>query len=315
MHRIIAGGTGFIGQHLVRHWYNNGADVTVIGRDKNKIQQTFGIDINAMTWDECSKVENLDIIKSADIMVNLCGAGVADKRWSAARKRELLQSRIDSTQKCVDICLACNDEAPALFNASAIGTYGLQTPAAEGLPPGLDEDTEIDFNKADDFLAQIGREWEKTLRPLQDKGQRVVIMRFGVVLSPDGGALQRMLLPFKLGLGLIFGHGRQPFSWIAIDDLIAAIDFLSINPDMSGPVNCVAPHAVTSREFSKTLAKTLHRPCFLRKPAFALKMLFGQMGDECLLRGQHVVPKRLQEAGFTFYHENLDEALKTLLSA
>lgn len=313
MHRIIAGGTGFIGQHLVKHWLKNGVDITVLSRDKAKVERCFGTEVNALSWDECVQAETLDIFKSADIVVNLCGEDIGAKRWTNARKQVILNSRIDPSKKLVEMCLACGHEAPALFNASAIGTYGLQETSRLGLPPAYTEDEPIDFNLYPDFLAEVGREWEKTLRPLQDQKMRVIVMRFGVVIGAKGGVLNKMLLPFQMGLGPVIGNGQQPFTWIAIDDLIAAIDFLSIHPDMQGVVNLVAPLAVSNRVFSKTLAKTLQRPCWLRLPEGVVKLLFGQMGDECLLQGQHVQPKRLVAAGFTYYYPELALALQEYL--
>lgn len=313
MHRIVAGGTGLIGRHLIHHWLDNGVDITVIGRSKKKIHDIFGDKVEAMTWQDCEKMENINVFKSADVLVNLCGAGVADKNWSSKRKKELIDSRVNTTKKCVKICIACGDMAPRLLNASAIGTYGLQDPKPNALPKALDEDSHIEMDEANDFLAEIGRKWELALAPMQENKLTHVILRFGVVLSPEGGALPKFLDSYKFGFGVYMGPGYQPMTWISMDDLIAAIDFITIHPDMSGPVNCVAPKAVTHREFTATLSKVMHCGRYFLFPSFLIKLIFGQMGEECLTRGQHVIPKRLQEAGFTFYHLTLSSALESLL--
>ena len=184
MHRIIIGATGLIGSHLVNHWLTQGHTVTVIGRSTEKIHKKFQNRVNAVEL----KSLKPEIFHQAEVVVNLAGAGIAEKRWSEARKQEIIQSRIDVTQKIVALLISLGQEAPPLFNASAVGIYGLQQPVINGLPLQLDENTLIDWNSAPDFLSYVGREWEKATHPAKKSGIRVVNLRFGVVLANQGGA-------------------------------------------------------------------------------------------------------------------------------
>lgn len=309
MHRIIAGATGLIGTQLVNHWLSQGMTVTVVGRSRKAIQSKFNNRVNAVEWQEL----HVDHFKQVDLVINLAGAGVADKRWSEARKQEMLNSRIDATTKIVSLLQTLGTEAPALFNASAIGVYGLQKQQLLGLPPRLDEETVIDFDMATDFLSKIAIEWEKATQPAIQAGVRVVNLRFGVVLSREGGALPMIAKPFTFYMGGQVGAGQQPFSWVVIDDLIRAVDFLMAHPEMKGPVNIVAPGCVTQRDFAKSIAKVLHKPCMLTTPAWVLKFVFGEMANSLLLEGQYVYPKRLLETGFQFSYPDAEPALKYLL--
>ncbi len=306
MKRIIAGATGLIGSKLANHWLNQGHEITIIGRSRQSINKTFQNRVQAIEWNEL----NPELFRNSEAVVNLAGASIGDKRWSQKRKQEILLSRIDSTVKLVSILSSLGKDAPALFNASAIGVYGLQKQSLQGLPPKLDEDTTFDWNSNTDFLSFIGREWEKATHPAHEKGVRVVNMRFGVVLSKDGGALPKIALPFYFFLGGPIGTGQQPFSWITFDDLIRAIDFLLENKQISGPINIVSPECVTQRDLAKDIGKVLHKPSFMPTPGFILEAIFGEMGRELLLEGQHVYPKRLLELGFQFSYPDIESALK-----
>lgn len=309
MHRIIIGGTGLIGLQLVDHWLIQGHTVTVIGRSTKKIREIFQNRVNALEL----KSLKPEIFREAELVVNLAGAGIAEKRWSKERKQEIIQSRINVTQKIVELLTSLGQEAPPLFNASAIGIYGLQEKVINGLPPKLDETTPIDWNLAPDFLSHIGREWEKMTRPAKEKGIRVVNLRFGVVLAKLGGALPKIIQPFYFYLGGEIGTGQQPFTWIAIDDVIRAIDFLLEKRDIAGPVNIVAPGCVTQEKLSKTIGKILHKPSFLPTPAFIMKLIFGEMAHELLLEGQHVYPSVLLDSGFVFSFPEIELALRHVL--
>lgn len=310
MQRIVVGGTGLVGTALVNHWLTQGHAVTVVGRSKEKIAQLFKNQIIALEWNDLSSI----LFRKAEVVVNLAGAGIADKRWTAARKEIILRSRIEATKKIVHILTQLGKESPPLLNASAIGVYGLQKQMPQGLPLTLDEKTAIDWNNAPDFLSHVGREWEKATQPASQQGIRVVNMRFGVVLAKQGGALPQIIQPFYFFLGGKIGTGQQPFAWIAIDDLVRGIDFILHNSALSGAVNLVSPHCITQQELSKAIGKVLHKPSMMTTPAFLLKLIFGEMAHELLLEGQNVYPARLLEAGFHFSFSDIEPALQVLIN-
>lgn len=311
MGRIVAGGTGFIGRALVNHWLIAGHNVAVISRDPSKVKRLFGERVTAWHWSELT-TQLLPTLKNYQLIVNLAGASIAGQRWTEQRKQAIKASRIEATQKLAELCAQLGEQSPALFNANGVGIYGHQSPVKVGLPPALDENTQIDFSSAPDFLAEVGREWEKALSAAERARVRVVKMRFGVVLSKLGGALPQMAFPFKFGLGGLIGSGQQPISWITRVELMAIIEFLIARPEISGPINVVAPECVTQAYFAKTLGKVLKKPAFVRMPAVVLRMMLGQMADELLLNGQHVQPGRLQQLGYAFHHPTLLIALQSI---
>ena len=245
MHRIIAGATGLVGNKLVAHWLDQKHKITVIGRNKKKMFSQFDNRVQVVEWPDVTP----ELFADAEVVVNLAGAGIAEKRWSSARKKVIVDSRVETTKKLVSILEIMGENSPPLFNASAIGVYGLQ-PQGLSLPERLDENTVIDFNAAPDFLALVGREWEKATQPAKDRGVRVVNLRFAVVLAKEGGALPMLARPFYFYAGGEIGSGLQVVSWVALADLIRAIDFLLPRVDVSGPVNIVAPESVRQREFA-----------------------------------------------------------------
>lgn len=309
MYRIIAGGTGFIGRYLVQQWLEQDIPVTVISRDKSTVQRVFGDKVMPLTWQELSSQPS-SLLRAADVIVNLCGTNISDKRWSASQKQAIINSRLEPTRILTELCTALGDKAPPLLNASAIGIYGL--PA--NFNQQYDEDSLINFEEYPDFVSTVTRPWETATVLAKAHGVHVVNLRFGVVLGQHGGILKRLSLPFKLGLGGKIGSGQQPFSWIHIQDIANIIEFLLKNMDICGPVNVVAPEWVTQAEFAKTLAKTLHRPCLLPTPAALLRLVYGQMAEELLLSGQIVIPKKLTEAGYQFMFPTLDAALNDIYS-
>lgn len=310
MHRIIAGGTGFVGQYLARKWLDEGHSVAIIGRSAPKIKKIFGDMVETIEWDDFID-DSQHLLHQAGLVVNLTGANIGEQRWSAERKQILLNSRTHYTKILAQACADLADHAPPLFNASAIGIYGLQESESAELPRAFDETCPIDFEAKPDFLAEIGRAWETKTNIAKAHGVHVINLRFGVVLG-HGGVLAKLTTPFKFGLGGPIGNGRQPFSWIHIDDLAGSIEFLLQHQHIHGPVNIVSPNAVSQKQFAKSFAKSLHRPCFMPTPGFILKFLFGQMAEELLLKGQHVFPKILLDAGFKFKHPDLDEALEAI---
>lgn len=310
MRRIVTGATGLIGKRLVEHWLQQGHEVSVIGRTRKHIEEQFGARVQPLTWDSLTT----DHLQSAQVIVNLAGANVGEKRWTPERKQEILSSRIQATTQLARLLAPLGQSSPLLFNASAIGIYGPQALPPIGLPPRFEEISAINYLHPESFLAEVGANWEQATVTAQKAGVRVSFLRFGVVLAREGGALGQMLLPFRLGLGGPIGTGRQAFSWVVIDDVVRAIDFILAQPSPEGAFNIVAPGCVSQREFAQALGQALHRPAFMPMPAFAVKMIFGaELADELLLTGQHVYPLRLLDLGFQFEYPNIGEALHHLL--
>lgn len=242
-------------------------------------------------------------LEGCSAAIHLSGAGVANHRWTGAYRRELAESRVDSTRVLATALSGLRHRPQALLVASAIGVYG------ERGDEVLDETSAPGAG----FLADLCRQWEAAARPAVDAGIRVVHLRSGVVLGPGRGALARMLPPFRLGLGGKLGSGRQWMSWIALDDAIAAILFALETASLAGPLNLTAPNPVTNAEFTRVLAHQLRRPAVMAVPAFALRLAFGQMADETLLASTRATPAKLSAAGFRFAHATLDQALAAAL--
>jgi uncharacterized protein len=240
----------------------------------------------------------------ADAVVNLAGASIAGGRWTKERKALLHSSRIDTTRALVNALAKMNARPRVLVSASAIGIYGDrgEEVLTEESKPGTD------------FLAGLAREWEAEALKAEALGIRVVLARFGIILARQGGALAKMLLPFKLGAGGRLGSGRQWMSWIALEDVVGIVRFAIENGSVRGAVNVVAPGAVQNAEFTKALAKAVHRPALFPAPAFALRLMLGEMADALLLSSQRVAPQRLQQLGFRFQRADLPSALVALLA-
>ncbi|HTL70865.1 MAG TPA: TIGR01777 family oxidoreductase [Candidatus Eisenbacteria bacterium] len=242
-------------------------------------------------------------IDGADAVINLAGENIAGRRWTPAQKMELIQSRLKTTRAVVDAIERARVKPRILLNASATGFYG----------PRGDEPLGEESPKGAGFLADLCAEWERQARRAESMGVRTVLLRTGVVLAKEGGALAKMLPAFRLGLGGPLGSGRQYFSWIHLDDEVAAIEFALENDSVRGPVNLTAPNPVTNEEFTRALARALGRPAAFRAPAKALQILLGEM-SELLLTGQNVRPGALQRQGFRFRYETVQPALVDLIS-
>ncbi|NOZ69543.1 MAG: TIGR01777 family protein, partial [Deferribacteres bacterium] len=243
-----------------------------------------------------------DTVSGFDAVVNLAGEPVAPGRWTSERKKRILSSRINTTRALVQSMQQAQKRPRVLVSASAVGYYGPHNDeyVTEETPPGSD------------FLADVCVKWEAEAFRAEALNIRVVTVRLGAVLGADGGALPRMVLPFKLFLGGPIGSGRQWFSWIHIDDVAGIIRFALENNAVSGPVNATAPTPVTNRDFSSALGRALHRPSCLPVPAFMVRLIFGEMG-EMLLTGQRVLPDKALKAGYRFKYADLDDALKAIL--
>lgn len=298
---LIAGASGFIGSELVRV-LNTQHQISVLGRDKKRLDASVPAEIEKLTWD---KLHSCDA-KQFDVIINLCGSNIGNKRWTQSVKKELVESRT-LTNKLLINWLINQKAKPRYFCANAIGIYGAYNEGSLS----FDEDSIIDTENMDvDFLKQIAISWQQSLQPAIANGIKVTTLRFGVVLKKGKGMLQKLELPFLLGLGSIFGKGQQEISWIHYADAINAIIFLLNQPSLIGPINITSPHPVTQKTFANQFSNALHRPCFLRVPAFVIKAIFGEMGDYLILKGQSVYPKKLLELHFEFKYPSLADALK-----
>jgi hypothetical protein len=250
-----------------------------------------------------SRTVDVAAIEGADAVVHLSGASIAQVRWTRARKEILRISRIGSTSLLVDSMARLRQKPRVFLSASAIGYYG---------DCGDEILTEMS-SPGTDFLAGLARDWEAEAMRAQWIGIRTVILRFGVILSREGGALPRMLRPFKLGVGGRLGSGRQWMSWIALDDVVGIVRAAIANEELKGRLNVVAPCPIPNAEFTRVLASILHRPAIFPAPAFVLRLMLGEMADALLLASQRVRPERLLAAGYTFRHENMESALRAIL--
>jgi len=298
---LIAGASGFIGRSLVMALKDQHS-LILVGRDKQRLEPQFPDQAELYSWDT---LETLDA-NEVDLIINLSGQNISAAPWTDATKEQIIASRVDTNLALIN--WAINTQAtPRFFSANAVGIYG---PQANGDSNELNENTPIDDENPQDFLSLVAIRWQDSLQKAIDHGMQVIPMRFGVVLKQDDGMLKSLKFSFKLGLGATLGDGKQAISWIHIDDLVSAIQFLIAHPDLEGPINLTAPYPVSQSEFAKTLAKTLHRPLILKLPAFVIRMLFGEMGTNLLLQGQRVKPERLLNEGFQFQYPKLSEALQ-----
>jgi uncharacterized protein (TIGR01777 family) len=286
---LIAGASGFIGKHIVSALsYEH--EVVALGRNINRLTTCFP-DQKIIDW-RMLEIESPD---SYQIIINLCGENIGDKRWTDNRKAEIIQSRTDTTEKLCRWALTAKHPSLLRFiNASAVGIYGLNT-------KGNTEETTIKINKHC-FSQQVVFDWEEIVRKNLGKEINYSFARFGVVLKKQEGMLKKLEPSYKLGLASILGDGQQSISWVHIDDLVRAIVFIIQNPALSGPINIVAPEVITQKKLAQTMAHAMGRPCFLTMPALCVKLLFGQMGTELLLVGQDAVPKKLIASGFSFQY-------------
>lgn len=292
MRVAVAGSSGLIGTALVPELRDAGHEVL-------RLVRRAPASSDERSWDPPAGTLAAGALDGVDAVVNLCGAGVADRRWTHARKQVLLDSRVEPTE--VLAAAVADAGIPLLVNASAVGWYG---------DTG---DREVDETEpaGGGFLAALCRQWEAAADRARDAGVRVVHLRTGHVLATDGGLLARLRPLFRLGLGAQLGNGRQYMPWIHLSDVASAIRFVLANGSVSGPVNLSAPTPVTNADLTHALARTLHRPAPWRVPRIALRIVIGEVADEILF-GQRVLPRALLDAGFTFHHTRIDEALAAL---
>jgi hypothetical protein len=301
MRILISGGTGMIGRPLVTRLQESGHELWILTRKigaKHNLQN-----VEMVHWDGTSMGEWSEYINQVDAIINLAGENIGAMRWSDKRKKLIIESRVNAGEILTEAINKARRRPKVFIQASAIGYYG-----AESCEMLTEESA-----SGNDFLADICIKWEASSRGLESMGIRRVVIRTGVVLSKNEGALNRMLIPFNLFVGGPIGGGQQMISWIHPFDEVASIQFLLENDDSSGVFNLTAPEPICNADLGKYLAKITHRPYWLPVPAFGLRLLLGEMST-LVLDGQNVTPKRLIEAGFCFKYVKIDDALKNLLA-
>lgn len=294
MRIVVTGGTGFLGSALVARLRQEHEVVVLTRHPHTTIDIPWSSDRVGGAW--------MQAVQRADAVINLAGEPISGGRWTAAKKAAVRGSRVDATRAIVDAILDASNP-PMLLNGSAIGVYGPHgdEPVTEATPPG------------DDFMASVCRDWESEARRATP-ATRVVLLRTGLVLERDGGALPQTALPFRFFVGGRLGSGRQYWSWIHRHDWIEMVRWV-LQGDVSGPINVTAPHPVTNAEFARILGRTLHRPAIVPAPAFALRLVLGEMADGMILSGQRIIPERAQALGFVFRYPRLDAALAAIYAS
>ena len=297
MRIMVTGATGLVGSALVPFLAAGGHEVVRLGRSVPAPGD--------IRWDPAAGVLDGNAMEGLDGVVHLAGENIASGRWTAEKKRRIQESRVNGTRLLAETLAALERPPRVLVSASAIGFYGDRggEELAEGSPAGVG------------FLPEVCREWEAATGAAERKGVRVAHARLGIVLSKDGGALAKMLTPFRLGAGGNIGNGRQYMSWITLDDTVAAMGHLLATESAAGPVNVVAPAPVTNGEFTRTFGRVLRRPTLFPMPGFAARLAFGEMAEALLLASTRVKPAGLLGSGFAFRHNSLEEGLRHVLGA
>ena len=295
MRILITGASGLIGKALQKSFSDKEYEMLLAGRGEPKHE-------NQIRWkvEEGFRKEDLGRLEGLDAVVHLAGEGIAGLRWTDEKKKAIRDSRVDGTRNLVNELAELKQKPKVFIAGSALGFYGDRR----------DEVMTETSRPGDTFLAEVCREWETESRRAEDSGIRTVLLRTGIVLSKDGGALAAMMTPFKFGVGGTVGSGKQWMSWISLDDVVGIVNFAIENENLRGAINVVAPNPVTNEEFTKTLGDVLYRPTFLPLPEFAVNLVFGEMGDALLIHSTRVEPKRLLDAGYEFKFKSLKSALE-----
>lgn len=296
MHILITGGTGFIGNYLVNTLLSRGDTVTIVSRTPGKYRKKG---VAYASWDD----DLTAIMETVDAVINLAGSNLFDNRWTDSVRKSILNSRIKATESMVNAIKGAKNKPKVFISGSAVGYYG---------PRGADILDESQPS-GQDFLAKVCIAWEHEAQKLNDPSVRLVIARIGIVQQTDNGALQKMLLPFKLYGGGPLGHGSQYYPWVHMDDMVQALLFCIDNSEIEGPVNISAPTPVTMDEFASTLGKVMGRPSWFRVPEFMLKIAIGDSATS-ILASLRAVPNKLLEHGYRFRHPNLEHALRDILN-
>lgn len=294
---LITGATGLIGQRLTQALLNQSHHITALTRSPQRATKILGPQVELL-----NSLDGLSSLDGFEAVINLAGEPIADKRWTAAQKQKLCDSRWQLTAQIAELIKASAKPPTVMISGSAVGYYGDQGQALV---------TE-ERSPHQEFTWQLCSRWETLALKAQSANTRVCLLRTGVVLSSEGGALAKMVLPFRMGVGGPFGNGQQYMPWIHIDDMLNATLFLLNQPALKGPFNMVAPTPVRNQQFSEQLAKVLHRPCFMRVPTVAVRCLMGESAV-LVLGGQQAVPQRLIDAGYQFRYSTLQPALEKVI--
>jgi uncharacterized protein (TIGR01777 family) len=303
MRIVVSGGSGFIGAALCRALVADGHTPIVLTRDPERARRQLGAAVEAVRWSPGQAGDWEAALDGADGVINLAGESIAARRWTATQKAAIRQSRHDATRSLVAALERAPRRPRALISASATGYYGPRgrEPVDESTPPG------------EDFLASVCREWEAAARAAEPLGVRVALVRTGVVLGEGGGALERLLPPFKLFVGGPLGSGRQGFPWVHLADVVGIYRWALGDARVDGPLNATGPELLTNRQFCQELGRAFKRPCWAPVPGFALELLLGELARPLLLQGQKVAPRRTQELGYRFRFSTAEAALRDLL--
>jgi len=298
---LITGGTGFVGTQLTSRLIKDDHEVTILSRSAKRSGEILR-GVSHLQGDPTQKGSWQEAIKNHDAAINLAGASIFAK-WTEEHKKAIRESRVSTTRNIVEGIPSRPQKPFTFFSTSAVGYYGFCG----------DEELTEESPHGDDFLARIASEWEREALKAKEKGARVAITRFGIVMGEKGGALGRMIPLFKKYVGGPIGSGRQWFSWVHIKDLAEAFSFLLKHPEISGPVNVCAPNPVRNKDLAKALGRALHRPSFMPAPGFMIKLVLGEFGS-VIFEGQRVIPKRLLDSGFAFQYPEIDKALEEIVA-
>jgi uncharacterized protein len=295
MRILITGASGLIGTALRKSFEKKGYEMLLASRGEPRAENDIQWNADAGFIDE-----DLPRLEGIDAVIHLAGESISALRWTDEKKKSIRDSRVHGTRTMIETFARLEKKPKVFISASAIGFYGDR---------GDEEMTETS-SAGDTFLSEVSKEWESESRRAEDMGIRTVLLRNGIVLSKEGGALATMMTPFKLGVGGVVGSGKQWMSWVSLDDVVGIVNYVLENETLRGAVNVASPNPVTNEEFTRTFGEVLYRPTFLPLPEFAVNLVFGEMGDALLIDSTKVVPKRLLDAGYEFKYPDLKSALE-----
>ncbi|MEA5582699.1 TIGR01777 family oxidoreductase [Nodularia harveyana UHCC-0300] len=298
---VVCGASGMVGTRLVQLLHEKSCPLVLVGRTSQPLKQKFPFAADCYSWEEfsASPVQELGVI------INISGAGVSDQSWSDDYKKVMTDSRLNTTNICVEVCKRNPDIR--LINASAVSAYGFYDDDHEAF-----SEADSDRRTGNCFLQELIDQWERATEPAIEAGNPVALLRIGVVFDRSGGGLPAMATPFRYFLGGKSGTGNQIMSWISLRDLVAAIGFIFDHPQLNGPINLVSPGSCSNRVFAQSLGQALNRPSFVSAPVFLIKAIMGQMGQELVLTGQRVSPSKLLDAGFVFQDQDIKKYLREI---
>ena len=303
MRIVITGATGFIGRALAKELVGAGYRVVALSSNPKTAKGLFENQVSAVRWDGKSGEGWKDYADGAFAIINLAGENIASGRWTKKRKQTILESRLNAGKAIVEAVKQAHQKPKVVIQSSGISYYG----------PGFDKILDELSSPGEGFLPEVATQWECSTEEVESLGVRHVVIRTGIVLGMDGGALPRLVLPFRLFVGGPLGSGKQWFSWIHLADEVKAIRLLMEKEDLRGPFNLTSPGALQQKDFCRVLGKAMRRPSWLPVPGFLMRLLMGEMAEELLLSGQRVVPKRLLEAGYEFQYPEAKSALQEIL--